>query len=1307
MLTNPCDSSRNLAARLRRWSVAATVCSLLSPLLVLSLLVLSLLGLPITSTAGWAGRSLSGQLQAAEPTRFRVYLGTYNAAATESSPGSKGIYRCELDTAAGTLSQPELAGEVINPSFLAIHPNRQFLYAVTEMQDAAGKRQGAVGAFAIDAATGNLRLLNKQPSGGAGPCHVSIDKTGRVVLVANYGGGSCASLPVQADGSLAEPASIQKHQGTSVNTKRQEAPHAHSINIDPSNRYAVCADLGIDKVMIYRLDVERGTMTANDPAFAAVEPGAGPRHFAYHPTGKFAYVINELTSTITAFAHDTATGKLTTLQTISSLPDGFSGNNSTAEVVVHPSGKFLYGSNRGHNSIVALAIDQQTGKLSLVGHQGDKIKVPRNFAIDPTGKFALVGNQDGDSVVMFRVDQETGKLLVTGQSIQVGKPVCVRFLPLDGAVPETESRKTKNGKNGDNGKAAKAGKAGKNSGEKNATEKTAAKKAAATAPPARKEPPATPPEQLKVPAGFQVELLYSVPKDMEGSWVNMCMDPQGRLIVSDQYGGLYRVTPPAIGGAAADTKVEKLPLEIGEAQGLLWAFDSLYIVVNKGQKFDSGLYRARDTNGDGELDQVEQLRKINGGGEHGPHAVLLSPDKKSLHIVCGNGTKLTELAGSNVPLRWGEDHLLPRMPDGRGFMRDVLAPGGCVYQVDPDGRNWQLIANGFRNQYDAAFNRHGDLFAYDADMEWDINTPWYRPTRVCLVTSGAEFGWRNGAGKWPVHYLDSLPAVANVGPGSPTGVTFGYGAKFPAKYQEALYLCDWSYGKLYALHLQPDGSAYRGTLEEFITGTPLPLTDVLVNPRDGAMYFTIGGRRTKSGLYRVTYRGAESTAESKSEDTAAAAAARKLRRSLEAFHGRQDAQAVDAAWPHLDSSDRFIRFAARVAIEHQDVSTWQARALAETRPHASINALLALVRCRAQDPFHRQNRDETPDAVLRAAVLKTLGKMSWEKLSDEQRVDLARVYQVTLNRLGPPTDSERQAIIAQLASHFPTEIRELNAELAQLLVYLEAPETATKLVAMLLAAPTQEEQIEYARALRMVKNGWTAETRKSYFQWFGRASGYRGGASFALFVQNIKNDAIKSLSEEEREALRPIIDAAPVETARPQVAPARPHVKAWTMAELTPRLESGLQGRNFARGRTLFAAANCFACHRFDNEGGALGPDLTQLAGRFSKRDILESIMEPSKVISDQYAAVTITTDDGKVITGRIVNLANEDLILNTNMLEPNVTVKVEHRRIEQLVPSKVSMMPEGLLNTLQEDEILDLMAYLVSRGDRNHAMFK
>lgn len=856
-----------------------------------------------------------------------------------------------------------------------------------------------------------------------------------------------------------------------------------------------------------------------------------------------------------------------------------------------------------------------------------------------------------------------------------------------------------------NGKAGKQG--------VGAAARAAAKKAAQAAAQATgkdgmplTEPPATPVDQLKVAKGFRVELLYSVPRDVEGSWVNMCVLPDGRLIVSDQHGGLFRVTPPKQGTADA-TKIEKLAVDIGEAQGLLWAFDSLYVVVNKGQRYESGLYRVRDTNGDGELDKVDYLRALTGGGEHGPHAVLPTPDGKSLYVVCGNQSKMTELAGSRVPKLWGEDHLLPRMPDGRGFMRGVLGPGGCIYQIDPDGKSWELIGTGFRNQFDAAVNRHGDIFTYDADMEWDVNTPWYRPTRVCLVTSGSEFGWRNGAGKWPAYYPDSLPAIANVGPGSPTGVVFGYGAKFPAKYQEALFICDWSYGKLYALHLSPQGSAYSGTLEEFISGSPLPLTDLVVNPTDGALYFAIGGRRTKSGLYRVTYVGNESTAPSQTPDTPEAAEARALRRKLEAFHGRVDAAAIDAAWPHLKSGDRFLRFAARTAMEHQPLSGWADRALAETDPRTAIVALLALARAGGSDPFHRPANAPPVDAALRGQLLAALAKIDWNKLTVADRVELLRVYQIALNRLGPPSDSERDQLIALWEPRFPTTGREANVELAQVLVYLQSPAVATHAVALMAAAPTQEEQIDYARALRVLKAGWTPELRKTYFEWFVKAAGYKGGASFGLFVQNIKRDALETLSDAEKIALKDVIEALPPVDAKPTPAAPRPIVKQWTLAELNAIVDQGLKGRDFDRGRALFAATNCFACHRYDNEGGAVGPDLTQLAGRFSAREILESVVEPSKVISDQYQAVTIVTEDGKAVTGRIVNLSNNNLMVSTNMLDPGSLTTVDARLVDSITPSKVSMMPEGLLNVLNEDEVRDLIAYLLSRGDREHAMFK
>ena len=815
-------------------------------------------------------------------------------------------------------------------------------------------------------------------------------------------------------------------------------------------------------------------------------------------------------------------------------------------------------------------------------------------------------------------------------------------------------------------------------------------------------PAAAPATALKPAKDFQVELLYSVPIDKQGSWVSMCADPKGRLIVSDQYGGLYRITPPAIGGDPASTKVEKLPIPLGEAQGLLWAFDSLYIVVNGSGKFKSGLYRARSKDGD-TFEKVETLRLIDGGGEHGPHAVMLAPGGKSLTVVCGNGTKLMKpLAKSRVPLHWGEDLLLPRMPDGNGFMATTLAPGGCIYNLDPDGKKWELVSNGFRNQYDAAYNRHGELFTYDADMEWDINTPWYRPTRICQVTSGAEYGWRNGAGKWPAYYADSVPAVVDIGLGSPTGVTFGYGAKFPAKYQEALFACDWSYGKLYAVHLKPHLSGYKAEVEEFLSGIPLPLTDLVINPVDGAMYFAVGGRKTQSGLYRVTYTGKESTAPSKSDD--AGAEYRALRHKIEAFHGKPDAKAVEVAWPHLGHEDRLIRFAARIALEHQDPKTWQDKALAETKPTPAINALLGLVRSVAADPLH--TKKEVDDA-LKGRIFDAIGRLEWAKLDDEQRLDLLRLYEVALVRLGKPDAAQASKIVAKLDAVYPSKVREQSVEALQILVFLQSPTVAAKTLKLIANAPTQEEQMNYALALRVLKAGWTPALRKEYFGWYVKAQSYRGGNSFNNFLRRMKADAVATLTPEEKLALKPILEAEVVGKP-PVVGKHRPFVKAYTVAELVPVVEKGLKTkRDFDKGKRLFAETRCYACHRYDNEGGSAGPDLTGVSGRFGVRDLLESIVEPSKVISDQYAAVQIETTKGKTVIGRIVNLSNDGIIINTNMEEPNSMTTVKRGQIEKMETSKLSMMPTGLIDTLKEDEIVDLMAFLLSRGDRKNKMFE
>ncbi|MEL7338055.1 MAG: L-sorbosone dehydrogenase, partial [Planctomycetota bacterium] len=395
-------------------------------------------------------------------------------------------------------------------------------------------------------------------------------------------------------------------------------------------------------------------------------------------------------------------------------------------------------------------------------------------------------------------------------------------------------------------------------------------------------------------------LVYQVPTKQQGSWVSMTVDPKGRLIACDQYGGLFRITMDAT-GVAKD--VQALDIPFAGAQGLLCAFDALYANVNSRDKVDgenaSGLWRLTDTNGDDQYDKKEHLIPLNGGSEHGPHALILTPDEKRILMVCGNNTNLPgTIDQSHVPRVWQEDHLVGRMPDARGHNAGRMAPGGFIMSFDPNGKNRTLIATGFRNPYDIALNRQGELFTYDADMEWDLGTPWYRPTRINHVVGGADFGWRNGTGKWPAYYPDSFGAAVDIGPGSPTGIVFGYGAAFPKKYENALFICDWSYGNIHAVHLTPDGSSYGGTFETFATAAPLPVTDLVIHPQQGVMYVTVGGRRTESALYRIRYVG-----DAKQEAVAVnktAAQARALRARIEA--AQLDANAdisIDELIQHL------------------------------------------------------------------------------------------------------------------------------------------------------------------------------------------------------------------------------------------------------------------------------------------------------------------------------------------------------------------------------------------------------------------------
>ncbi|MBX6773324.1 MAG: lactonase family protein [Chloroflexi bacterium] len=356
-----------------------------------------------------------------------VYVGTYTTTRPHAQGTAEGIYVFQHDSTTGGLMRLHVTPGIVNPSYLTVDPSGRYLYAVAEVRDTAGRAGGSVAAYAIDPATGALRFLNQQPSLGADPCHLSVEQTGRYVLVANYTSGSVAMFPIQADGSLAPASDFHQHVGSSVNPERQEGPHAHSITVDPTNRFAVVADLGLDRVLVYRLDLDRGKLVPHDPPGAAVAPGAGPRHVDFHPNGRFLYVINEIGSTLTVFAYDAERGTLAEVQTVPTLPSGFTGRNHCADIHVHPSGRFVYGSNRGHDSIAIFRIDAETGRLTVLGHEPTGGQTPRNFAIDPTGTFLYAANQNTDTIVVFRIDPESGLLQRTGVVVAVPTPVCVKF----------------------------------------------------------------------------------------------------------------------------------------------------------------------------------------------------------------------------------------------------------------------------------------------------------------------------------------------------------------------------------------------------------------------------------------------------------------------------------------------------------------------------------------------------------------------------------------------------------------------------------------------------------------------------------------------------------------------------------------------------------------------------------------------------------------------------------------------------------------------------------------------------------------
>ena len=787
---------------------------------------------------------------------------------------------------------------------------------------------------------------------------------------------------------------------------------------------------------------------------------------------------------------------------------------------------------------------------------------------------------------------------------------------------------------------------------------------------------------IRTAPGFQVDLVFSVPQETQGSWVSLCADGRGNLYASDQYGPIFRITPAPPGSPKGKTVVKELALPIGGAHGLSWIDEKLYVMVGQKGMRTPGLYRISDTDEDGELDLVETLYELDGEGEHGPHTVLPGPDGRSIFVMAGDGTRLPDLEANRVPRLWANDSLVSGSPALIGSESRGTPYGGWICRTDLEAKRWELVAMGLRNAYDLAMHPAGELFTFDSDTEFDINLPWYRPTRVLQVVSGADFGWRGGSFKVPESAPDNWPSVISMGLGSPTGMTFGYGTKLPVRYQQALWVADWSYGKLHALHLKARGAGFSAEKEEIVSGTPLPITSLCVNEADGAIYFTTGGRRIQSRLYRLT-----GTPEGTAENTSPEAPNSDIlkRRELERFHRRSGSHALDALWPHLGSEDVWIRNAARVALEHMSKQEWEARALQEAPSQTALSSLLALARLGGSS--------KPPD------LLDALAHFDWQALARSQRGDWLRIITLAFIRGGDLAAEARTSWADKLNPLFPTGDRELDPVLLELLIFLQAPGAEVKGLARLENAITREEQIAYAVSLRAGRN-WTESSRKQFFEWLASTGTWSGGRTYGPVLEHIRKDALEATPEALRLAMQGILNAGPTEPAPLFTLPAdRGLVKNWSVEELVSLVEQDTHERNLERGRKMFAAVGCFTCHRVANEGGVLAPDLTAVSGRFGIRDLIEAVVEPSKAISDQYGTTTVTLLSGESLTGRIVNLTGDQLHLSENLYNPADVKRFDAADVVSVEPSDVSLMPEGMINVLEADEILDLLAWLLSGG--------
>lgn len=777
-----------------------------------------------------------------------------------------------------------------------------------------------------------------------------------------------------------------------------------------------------------------------------------------------------------------------------------------------------------------------------------------------------------------------------------------------------------------------------------------------------------------LPPGFEIERLR-VAREEEGSWVSLAIDGEGRLIIAREERGLLRLTLPESG--EGEIAVEVINDTLKECRGLVSTDGGLFANANQSK----GLYLLPTGEGSAGFDEVALLRQTEGGGGHGRNDIVLGPDAR-IHAIHGDSVLVPDDAERLILSERGA-------PKELGHWVSTTGSGG----------GWRIHARGLRNPFGIDFNPDGEPFTYDADNEGDVGLPFYRPTRINHLVSGANYGWlqdRGNTRNLTVYAPDSVPTTFDVGRGSPTAVKFGTRSRFPQKYREALFALDWAYGRIVAVQLTPRGASYYGSGEVFLEGRPLNVTDLDFDAK-GAMVFITGGRKTQSALYRVRYTGElrrEDYAPTAQESARSvfSAEARNRRRQLERYHGNPGSPDFEDAWDALGDPDPWIRNAARVAIEKQALDRWRSRSLEANGDLQGLTALLALARA---------GSEEDREAAMRR--VSGFDEKGWRRT---EFLSALRIYEICDIAARQRDDADLiPRIRRQVEPWVDSRSDPVRREAIRILVDADSPAAVPAGLHLQAGAVDQLERLHYLEMLGAARSGWNGERRDAYFRAIVHAKSFSFGDRFMEgFFQSVENSALGNIGDEKERAVYKALlaERSATDVPDPGELPARDIVRHWKVDDFANDFDGSLgEERNLERGKELFDAVLCSRCHVAGTRGRPAGPDLTMVTSRFSRRDLLEAIIEPSKVVAEVHRNLVIRKKDGEMLQGRIIqnDFRKSLLYLSTNPFLPGNLSEIPKGDIESFEESPVSPMPPGLLDSLTREEVLDLVAWLEAEG--------